>query len=65
MKQGQHTETLVDSTKTSVTYWRLSVPLAVTAGSASDSVKDFSLHTTLEASQLRIGGWYCNDVAVL
>ncbi|XP_056232316.1 insulin-like growth factor-binding protein 3 receptor [Seriola aureovittata] len=65
MEQEKHIETLVNSTKTSsVTPLHLKVPLAVTASSASGSMKDLSLQTTLEASQLHLGGNEIVDVTL-
>lgn len=65
MEQEIHKETSVNSTKTpsvnstktpSVTSLRLRVPLVVTNSSNSGSLKDLDLHTTLNASQLNLGG---------
>ncbi|XP_071338940.1 transmembrane protein 248 [Trachinotus anak] len=57
MEQGKDKETSVISTKTSsVTSLHLKVPLAVTASSTSGSLNGLSLHTTLDASQLHLGG---------
>lgn len=46
----------VNSTKSPAAILHLKVPLVVTANSNSGSVKDLSLHTSLRASQLRLGG---------
>uniref|UniRef100_A0A3Q3QQW8 TMEM248/TMEM219 domain-containing protein n=1 Tax=Monopterus albus TaxID=43700 RepID=A0A3Q3QQW8_MONAL len=58
MEQEKDRETSVTFTKmtSSVIHLHLKVPLAVTTSSASGSLKDIGLHTTLSASQLNIGG---------
>ncbi|XP_036953410.1 transmembrane protein 248 [Acanthopagrus latus] len=50
-------DTSVESTvNSSVTSLRLKVPLTVTTSSDSGSLKDLSLHTTMRAKQLNLGG---------
>lgn len=65
MEQEKERETSVDITETSVTYLHLKVPLVVTSSSAGSSLKELSLHTTLMAKQLNVGGRFCNRVGLL
>lgn len=58
MEQGRDGKTSVNSTKklSSIIHLYLKVPLTVTSSSLSGSLKDLSLHTSLSASQLHLGG---------
>ncbi|XP_028270341.1 transmembrane protein 248 [Parambassis ranga] len=57
-EQDDNGNTSVNSTKSasSMAYLHLKVPLTLTPGSPSASLKEFSLRTTLTASQLLLGG---------
>uniref|UniRef100_A0A3P8U806 TMEM248/TMEM219 domain-containing protein n=1 Tax=Amphiprion percula TaxID=161767 RepID=A0A3P8U806_AMPPE len=58
MEQEQDRKTTTNSIKSlsSVTRLHLKVPLVVTSSSPGGSLKDLSLHTTLNASQLQLEG---------
>lgn len=58
MEQEHDRKTTTNSTKSlsSVTHLHLKVPLVVTSSSPSSSLKDLSLHSTLNASQLQLDG---------
>lgn len=58
MEQGKDGKTSVNSTNklSSLTLLHLKVPLTVTSSSPSGSLKDLSLHTSLNTSQLQLGG---------
>lgn len=59
-------DTSVESTvNSSVTSLRLKVPLTVTTSSDSGSLKDLSLHTTMRAKQLNLGGLFHSTMFLL
>ncbi|XP_026199089.1 TMEM219 domain-containing protein [Anabas testudineus] len=56
MEQEKDRETSGDVTESSVNYLHLKVPLVVTSSPDGVSLNELSLHTTLKAKQLNIGG---------
>lgn len=61
MEQEKDRETSGDVTESSVNYLHLKVPLVVTSSPDGVSLNELSLHTTLKAKQLNIGGWFCSS----
>lgn len=66
IKQNNDEKPLINLTRSpsSITHLHLKVPLAVSVGPQSDSLIDLSLHTTLKASQLTVGGKESVNVTV-
>ncbi|XP_028314165.1 transmembrane protein 248 [Gouania willdenowi] len=65
MELDKNNKAELNSTTTPfITYLRLEVPLVVSTSSSSDSLTDITLHTTLKASQLNMGGEDIVDVTL-